>query len=151
MERSRSGGDEDDGSPQNSGWRTARRADSDAPPSVEGGRAGNQLDVMAEQVLVNGSAHRPGDIDRPRSESIDGRLGMQIDALTVDVAALESRQVESRFTHRLGGQGAGSHRSTKFWFPLDDCDTLSEVGGLRGRLFPRRSGPDDHHVEVVFH
>lgn len=106
---------------------------------------------MAGKVFRNGEAHRSRDIDCPGAKSVDDLLRMQIDTRTVDMATLESGEVESGFPHRLGRDCARGQRSAQRRRVVHDRNALAEIGSLRSGLLARRASAYHDHFEVFLH
>jgi hypothetical protein len=105
------------------------------------------VDVVALEVgpdpLVEGLAHRATAVHEP----VDGQAAIVGQVQAVEVALLESGQVQRGLSHRLAGDSGVRHGSAIARSLLDERDLLAEVRRLGGALLPGRARAD--HDQVV--
>ncbi len=78
------------------------------------------------------------------------RVGVQLDAESVQLPLAKSREEDGRLAQRLAGQRPRVHGGASGLLgALDARHTLAVVRGLRGALFASRPDTDDDEVVVV--
>ena len=105
---------------------------------------------MTIEVFADGIDGKPHDLARPGAHALEHRVGAEIHPGPVQVAAAESRKVQSRFPQGLrGDSGLACRRPTWVGPAVHDGDALAEVCGLRPRLLASRARADHHQVEPL--
>ena len=132
--------------------RTVGRDDLDRVRIDQASGAGHQIDPVPVDVRVDPFELQPADRVLPLKEPRDRHLGVQVDQQTVEVPLPMARQEQGGLTQGLRGQRARVDGGTAgLGLPLDDRDTLAEVGGLGGATFTGRAAADHHEVVGIAH
>jgi hypothetical protein len=100
MERTRSGGDEDDIRGEHA-LGAARIADDHPRSAMEDGGAVDQLDAVSLEVPSDRLLHHPRDLRLAGMETLHGELRGQPKTDAVDLTSAKAREVEGRLAKRL--------------------------------------------------
>src|SRR5690606_13718090 len=117
---------------------------------LEAGGAGDDLDVVAQQLVADHLDLAPDHVLGARQQVGDRDVALDPVARAVQVALGEPGEVEDRLPQRLGRDRAGVDADAAHHAPaFRHADALAQLRGRDRGLLPARAGSDDEQVVVV--
>jgi hypothetical protein len=117
----------------------------------EAGAPGNDLDVVAEQLVPDDVDLTLDDLLRPVAEILHCDLLLHPVALAVRRPLAHAGQVDDRLAERLRRDRPPVDRHAAELAPLDHRDAMAQLRPLDGGSLPGGAGSDDQKLVVVVH